>query len=80
MTGAINAVGSIHHAHLGLDGGFTSKTAVTTAIVPLIILVKFLVILSFPVAVLFYSSLNQHKPKDSLEIQKQDALCIASYH
>ena len=46
-------VGSNHHIHSGSKGGLTTKTAVITAIVPPIMLVKCLEILSFPVAELF---------------------------
>jgi hypothetical protein len=51
ITGVISAVGSTHQTHSGSKGALTTKTAVITAIVPSIKLVKCFAILSFPVAV-----------------------------
>ena len=54
ITGVINTVGSTHQTHSGLKGGLTTKTAVITAMVPPIMLVKCLEILSLPVADSFF--------------------------
>ena len=53
ITGVIKTVGRIHHTHSGFVGGFTTNTAVTTAIVAPIIFVKCFAILSLPIAVWF---------------------------
>ena len=63
MTGVITTVGASHATHIGSVVTFVTSTAVTVAIVPANILVRWRAIRCLPVALRFFKAMKSLIPK-----------------